>query len=264
MRRSTAVVLAVAAATGIVPLTVARTPSAEGEREIAFPATGGVGPVLEGMLAIPAGGTPAPGAVICHPDPRAGGSMENPIIKDLRAGFARAGFATLRFNFRGVGKSAGAFTDGKTEVDDVLGALAFLRRQAGVDPGRVSVVGYSFGAAMALRAAIRDGTVPACACLGFPTRAADDVASDASFRGIGFPTILVAGTEDMVCRLDALAGIVRTSGAQRWCRIEPIPGADHVLAGVGQRGIAVKRIVRFIRQASVGHPRGEPSSPSSR
>jgi alpha/beta superfamily hydrolase len=245
MRLAVVVLSAVAAA---FCLPAAAAPAAR-ETGVSFPAAGGAGPLLAGMLALPSGGVAAPAVVICHPHPRGGGSMDVPIVKELRDAFVKAGFVTLRFDFRGVGSSGGTFTGGGAEVDDALGALAFLRRRSGVDPARVALVGYSFGAAVALEAAVRDGAVPACACLALPVRAEVDPATGAAIGRIAFPTVFVAGTEDPVCRLDALAAAVRAHGAGRFCRIEPVPGADHVFAGVGQRGIALKRIVRFVSEA---------------
>jgi alpha/beta superfamily hydrolase len=227
----------------LVPAAVAAAPS---EQPVWFPSLNSAGVVLEGMLAVPSGGAAVAGVVICHPNPLAGGTMSNEIVKDLQAAFSRGGLATLRYNFRGVGRSTGSFGAGTDEVNDVLGALEFLRRQGGVDPARVSVVGYSFGAKVGLEAAVRDGKVVAVACVGFPARGQDDVAGSAYFKGITFPTVFVAGTEDTVCRLGVLEDIVRTYGVETRCRLEPIEGADHFLREVGQRGIAVKRIVRFV------------------
>jgi alpha/beta superfamily hydrolase len=225
-------------------------PSAPGsaERAVAFLAQGVDTVTLEGLLQIP-GGKPGPAVVICHPNPMAGGNMDNSIVEDLQAAFAKAGFATLRFNFRGVGRSRGAFDSGFGEVSDCLGALEFLRRQPGVDPARVSVVGYSFGAMVGLQACVRDGKTPACVCLGFPARGEGDVARCVFFKGIVFPTLFVGGTEDAVCKLGVLDDIVRSYGVGKLCRIEPIQGADHLLSGVGQRGIAIKRIVKFVSAA---------------
>lgn len=136
-------------------------------------------------------------------------------------------------------------------MSDVLGALEFVRQQPGVDRVRVSLVGYSFGAMVGLQASTRDGHVAACTCLGFPARGKQDIATSAYFRNITFPTVFVAGTEDAVCKLGALEDIVRAYGAEKLYRLEPIEGADHLLAGVGQRGIAVKHIIRFVTKAAV-------------
>lgn len=81
--------------------------------------------------------------IVCHPHPLYGGSMDNPVVIAIIDSFFEKGYTTLRFNFRGVGNSTGAFDDGIAEQDDVLAALAML-----VEDGftKIVLVGYSFGA----------------------------------------------------------------------------------------------------------------------
>ena len=74
---------------------------------------------LEALLEAPADATPTGCAVVCHPHPVHGGAMTNKVTHTLARSFVGVGFATLRFNFRGVGKSAGAFDEGRGEVQDV-------------------------------------------------------------------------------------------------------------------------------------------------
>jgi alpha/beta superfamily hydrolase len=94
---------------------------------------------IEAMLA------PAPGcraAVITHPHPLYGGDMDNPVVIAVRRAYFRKGFSTLRFNFRGVGKSEGRYDNGEGERLDVGAALAFL---AGRGMTTIDLAGYSFG-----------------------------------------------------------------------------------------------------------------------
>ena len=79
---------------------------------------------LELVLELPSGTAPTACAVICHPHPVHGGTMTNKVVHTLARAFVTEEFASLRFNFRGVGKSEGSFDDGKGEVDDVLAAVA--------------------------------------------------------------------------------------------------------------------------------------------
>src|SRR5436309_2782189 len=118
-------------------------PRAQRERPVTIP---GPGPALEAALAIPAGARL--GVAVCHPHPLYGGDMDSPIVTVAVQACAEAGLATLRFNFRGVGGSAGAWGEGGGEQDDVRAALAHLRGQLPAD-GRVALAGYSFGASMA-------------------------------------------------------------------------------------------------------------------
>lgn len=85
------------------------------------------------------------GVVICHPHPLYGGDMHNNVVSAIEEGFAYQGFTTLRFNFRGVGGSAGAYGNGHGETEDVIAAANFLRGHLGHDPS-IMLAGYSFGA----------------------------------------------------------------------------------------------------------------------
>ncbi|HSL59461.1 MAG TPA: alpha/beta hydrolase [Acidimicrobiales bacterium] len=100
---------------------------------------------LEGDLAVPAGATV--GAVVCHPHPRYGGDRRVPVVDALFRALVDAGVATLRFDFRGVGASSGEFGEG---VDERLDVGAALNRLGEEVEGRRWLVGYSFGADVAL------------------------------------------------------------------------------------------------------------------
>jgi hypothetical protein len=103
---------------------------------------------LEGELVLPSACAVA--AVICHPHPQYGGDMDNGIVALAATVLQELGFATLRFNFRGVGASDGCFDHGVGEVDDALAAVHHLRDKSGL--AALTLVGYSFGAMVALRA----------------------------------------------------------------------------------------------------------------
>lgn len=83
------------------------------------------------------------GAVVTHPHPLYGGDMHNVVVEALVLAYQRKGFATLRFDFRGTGRSEGTHDNGVGEREDVLAALAFLAEK-GVR--RFDLAGYSFGA----------------------------------------------------------------------------------------------------------------------
>lgn len=83
--------------------------------------------------------------IICHPHPLYGGNMENPVVMTLAASFFEKGFTTLRFNFRGTGRSTGMFDNGNGEQEDIRAALSFLNA-AGYE--KIHLAGYSFGARM--------------------------------------------------------------------------------------------------------------------
>ena len=92
-------------------------------------------------------------AVLCHPHPLHGGSMQNKVVHTLARAFGELGMATLRFNFRGVGGSSGVFDHGNGETDDVLAAIHWVRARRPQD--QIWLAGFSFGAYVALRASAR-------------------------------------------------------------------------------------------------------------
>ena len=107
---------------------------------------------LEALLESPKERLPVGCAVVCHPHPLYGGTMQNKVAHTLARAFVRQDMAALRFNFRGVGKSDGVFDDGVGELDDALVAVNWMRERA---PGLpLWLAGFSFGAAIAVRAAI--------------------------------------------------------------------------------------------------------------
>jgi alpha/beta superfamily hydrolase len=106
---------------------------------------------LEAMLEARADAEPAGAAVICHPHPLHGGTMKNKVVHTLARAFVNLDFYALRFNFRGSGRSEGAYDDGRGELQDALAAIEWLRNQSPNVP--LWVAGFSFGAAIAVRAA---------------------------------------------------------------------------------------------------------------
>lgn len=115
---------------------------------------------LEGLFERPASGEPTGAAVVCHPHPVHGGTLQNKVTHTLARAFLQCGFATLRFNFRGVGESEGEFDEGGGELDDALAAIRWTRDRHPQPP--FWVAGFSFGAAIAVKAASRvsaDGLV---------------------------------------------------------------------------------------------------------
>ena len=83
-------------------------------------------------------------ALICHPHPLFGGTMDNKVVQTLAKSFAELGFATMRFNFRGVGQSEGVFDDGLGETEDAAAALAWAQTHLGASLPLIAA-GFSFG-----------------------------------------------------------------------------------------------------------------------
>jgi alpha/beta superfamily hydrolase len=106
---------------------------------------------LEALTLCPARGDSVATAIILHPHPLHGGTMQNKVVHTLARAFGELGVASVRFNFRGVGGSAGVFAHGAGETEDTLAVIAWLRQQRPDTP--VWLAGFSFGAYVALRAA---------------------------------------------------------------------------------------------------------------
>ena len=105
---------------------------------------------LEVALNVPEG-PPRGIALVAHPHPLQGGTLDNKVVQTLAKTFAALGYAAARFNFRGVGKSEGQFDDGIGETDDALAALAAAKLEFGELP--VVLAGFSFGSYVQTRVA---------------------------------------------------------------------------------------------------------------
>ncbi|MDR2017824.1 MAG: hypothetical protein LBQ00_02950 [Syntrophobacterales bacterium] len=119
---------------------------------------------LEGILRT---GSRGAGVVICHPNPLYGGSMFNNVVDAIEEGFSSKNFTALRFNFRGVGESAGVYGGGDGEIDDLTAALSFLKSHLSSD-AHVTLAGYSFGAWICSRAAARLGNIDRLFLVAYP------------------------------------------------------------------------------------------------
>lgn len=110
---------------------------------------------LEAALSTPFGDVPLrkTWGIVCHPHPLHGGTMYNKVAVALSKTFQRLGVTTIRFNFRGVGQSAGQFGQGTGELDDLLAVIGWALQER---PDRdIWLAGFSFGAAIVLKAAVR-------------------------------------------------------------------------------------------------------------
>ncbi len=195
---------------------------AQQTQEITFTSDG---LALEGILHLP-DSSPSPAVAVCHPHPLYGGDMRNSVVVALCRAAAARGIAALRFNFRGVGRSQGSFADGVGERADAVAALAHLPQMLDIDDGRVGIVGYSFGAAVALLAA---GERPrAVVAVSTPT-----IARGLSEIAVRCPALLVVGEQDQVAPPSRLASLGQAVGSQ--AELVVVPGADHFWWGAEER-----------------------------
>jgi alpha/beta superfamily hydrolase len=207
------------------------------ELHVTFP-SGDASIELEGLIHLPDGEGPFPAAVVCHPYPPAGGTMEVPLVQAISRALAEAGIAALRFNSRSVGISGGTFDNGRGEVDDVAGALDWLGAQPKVDPDWLALVGYSFGAAMALSEAARNDSPQVLALIGLPLR------WDVPFPTIDDrPCLLVAGERDQLCPAPDLHRLARQLKGD--VKVHIVADADHFL--FGREGEVAGIVADFLR-----------------
>jgi alpha/beta superfamily hydrolase len=171
---------------------------------------------LEGLLIQ---GRIPKGAVISHPHPLYGGDMNNHVVSLVAGLFQELGWTTLRFNFRGVGRSQGDFDQGEGEREDVLAALAHLKELGIQEP--VVLAGYSFGAWVNGRAAQNKPTVSTSILVSPPL-----VMMDFSFLEADSKTgLIIAGDQDPYCPLEDLRKLVEKMKTPPLLKI--IAGADH-------------------------------------
>jgi alpha/beta superfamily hydrolase len=178
---------------------------------------------LEGELRLPDGPVLA-SAVLCHAHPKHGGSKDHPLLWAIRNDLASLGFAVLSFNFRGIMGSEGEYGGGEDELTDLRAAVG---RAAAVDE-QVFVCGWSFGAHVALRAAVKDERIGALALLGFPLAESSLVLpplpSREELAGLDRPVLLAAGEADPFCPLPDLRRLARRIPRST---LSVVKGTDH-------------------------------------
>jgi alpha/beta superfamily hydrolase len=144
-------------------------------------------------------------AVLCHPHPRHGGSKDHPILWAIRNELAaNRRLTVLAFNFRGIMGSEGAYGGGGPETEDVRAAVARVRQEA---DGPTVLVGWSFGAWVALRAAVADPTIVALVLIGFPiasraTSVVRTLPELGELEAVTMPVLFVAGDGDQFCPVE--------------------------------------------------------------
>lgn len=175
---------------------------------------------LEATLRIP-DDAPTAIVVIAHPLPTHGGTMRNPLVAAIARACAERGWYALRFNFRGVGASAGEWTGGRDEPEDVAAAVAHARSVA---PGLpVGLVGYSFGAFMVLASLARGGSADAVALVGVGMK--DVNLAPRALPEIPPGTFIVAAENDQFGTAEELRAAVPHA------RIATVTGVEHFFVG---------------------------------
>jgi uncharacterized protein len=171
--------------------------------------------------------------LISHPHPLGGGSMHNKVVyhamKALNSPAWGLELPVLRFNFRGVGLSEGQH-DGQAESEDVAAALAWLVNEYNLP---IVAAGFSFGAAMTIKACCESGAAPAgvrvLAALGLPTEAPG---RNYSYPGLGacaLPKLFLSGGRDQFAPASQLTEVIASAADPK--RLVLLPGADHFFTG---------------------------------
>lgn len=158
-------------------------------------------------------------AVVCHPHPLHGGTMDNKVVQTMARAFVQMGYRVVRFNFRGVGQSQGVWDEGRGEVDDALAVIQAVRV-----PGLpLSLAGFSFGAYVASKAAsqLTEGNSVERLLLIAPATSRFDTPS------VSADTVVIHGEVDDVVPLQSVLDWARPQALP----ITVIPGAGHFFHG---------------------------------
>ena len=161
-------------------------------------------------------------AVVCHPHPLHGGTLDNKVVDTVARALEQLGAPAIRFNFRGVGASAGSYDEGRGETADALAVIAYGRRRW--PHAALWLAGFSFGGAVAVGAAARAGPQRLIAVApGITTIALTDAAPPAC------PWLIVQGDADEVVPPQAVRAWVDTLSPAPELRV--LHGAGHFFHG---------------------------------
>ena len=172
-------------------------------------------------------GPNAPLAIVLHPHPQYGGTMNNRVVHSMFRMYQRRGFSVLRFNFRGVGRSQGVFDHGQGELRDAAAALDWMQ---GHNPNSnvVWVAGFSFGAWIAMQLLMRRPEIHGFICAGLPANMYDfSFLAPCPSSGL-----IVHGERDSVTPTDSVVKLVHKLSQQRGITIDfrQLDNADHVFS----------------------------------
>ncbi|MGH6645320.1 alpha/beta hydrolase [Aquabacterium sp.] len=175
-------------------------------------------------------------AVIAHPHPQMGGTMDNKVVHTLSRAFVMAGWRAVRFNFRGIGRSEGGWDEGLGEVDDLLAVLAHHRADPAVQPLPLAVAGFSFGGFIAASASARLPEPPSELVLVSP-------ATRYGVPTVPAHTLVVQGEQDDVVPLASVLDWARPQALP----VTVVPGVGHFFHG--QLNVLRDRVLRHLRGA---------------
>ena len=166
----------------------------------------------------------SPLCLVLHPHPRQGGTMNNKIVYNIYQAFKRLGFATLRFNFRGVGKSQGSYDNGVGELTDAAAALDWLQNE-NPNAQNTWIAGFSFGSWLALQLLMRRPEIAGFIAISPPANLYDfSFLAPCPSSGL-----IIQGTEDKIVDIENVTDLVNKLNKQKNLKIKykKLIGADH-------------------------------------
>jgi alpha/beta superfamily hydrolase len=165
-------------------------------------------------------------AIVCHPHPLFGGTMHNKVVYRIAKAFQDAGFAVLRFNFRGTQRSEGSHDYGRGEQDDLRAALGFVEEK--YPNAEIYAAGFSFGAVVTLKTACADNRARALALAGLPVSKFGEYEINQASH-CEKPKLIVQGDNDEFGSVADLERFFDSLTGEKMMRV--IPNADHFFEG---------------------------------
>ncbi len=188
---------------------------------------------LEGILSV--GGRK--GAVLAHPHPLLGGNMRDHVLMAMSQAFNEEGYSTLRFNFRGIGRSEGFFDNGTGEQEDLKSAVNYLKIMG---YGPIMIAGYSFGAWVGSKVSMSDDIYDDVLGLIMVSPPLSEMEFDFEYARVN---LVITGDSDPFCPLDTLAAYSAAGGF----KVAVIHGADHFY--FGKEIELMDRLKKFLRKS---------------
>jgi alpha/beta superfamily hydrolase len=182
-------------------------------------------------------GAPLGIAVVCHPHPQGGGTLDNKVVQTVARAFMEVGWASLRFNFRGVGGSEGAWGEGVGELEDAMTVVRAARERPEFATLPLALAGFSFGGFIAAAAADRlaEADKPRRLVLVAPSTEKQHVPA------VPGDSIVIAGDIDELVPLGATLAWARPQSLP----VIVFPGVGHFFHG--QLGLLKSVVVRELR-----------------
>jgi alpha/beta superfamily hydrolase len=183
-------------------------------------------------------------ALVLHPHPQFEGTMHNKVVFRAARALEAAGFETLRFNFRGVGRSTGAYDEGRGEAEDARVALDYLLASQPA-AREVVVAGFSFGAAVGLRVGCAEARVGRLIAIGTTTRFGLEF-----LAGCAKPALFVHGEQDEIAPLAPLEAFLHGLPDASHYYLARVPGAGHFFEG--KLDLLAEEIAGFLAAGAAG------------